>query len=159
MFIQSMMPSNHLILCHPFSSGPQPFPAPVFSSESALCITWPEYWNFSFSISPSKEYSELICLEPTGLISLLSKGLSRVFCNTIVQMHQFFSTQKALSLLYGPTLTSIHVVLVVQSLNPVQFFVIPWTAACQASLSFTISWGLLRLMKGTTEDGMVGWHH
>ena len=84
MFIQSMMPSNHLILCHSLL-WPSTFPTiRVFSSESALCIRWPKYWNFSFSISPSKEYSELICLGPTGLLSLQSKGLSRVFSNAIV---------------------------------------------------------------------------
>ena len=63
MFIQSMMPSNHLILCHPLL-WPSTFPTiRVFSSESALCIRWPKYWNFSFSICPSNEYSGL------GLIS------------------------------------------------------------------------------------------
>ena len=65
----------------------------VFSNESALCIRWPKYWSFSFSISPSNEYSALISFRLTGLSSLLSKGLSRVFSNTTVQKHQFFSTQ------------------------------------------------------------------
>ena len=56
-----VMPSNHLILCHPLLLLPSTFPSiRVFSSESALCIRWPKYWNFSFSISPSNEYSELI---------------------------------------------------------------------------------------------------
>ena len=55
------MPSNHLILCHPLLLLPSVFPSiRVFSSESALCIRWPKYWSFSFSISPSKEYSGLI---------------------------------------------------------------------------------------------------
>ena len=61
MSIRSEMPSNHLILCHPFLLPPSIFPSiRVFSNESALCIRWPEYWSFSFSISPSNEYLGLI---------------------------------------------------------------------------------------------------
>ena len=61
MFIESVMPSKHLILCHPILLLPSIFPSiRVFSSESALCIRWPKYWSFSFSISPSSEYSGLI---------------------------------------------------------------------------------------------------
>ena len=74
----------------------------VFSNESALCIWWPKYWSFSLSISPSNEYSGLISFRISSLISLQSKGLSRVFSNTTVQKHQFFY------LLSGPTLTSVH---------------------------------------------------
>jgi len=59
--IESVMPSNHLILCCPFLLLPSIFPSiRVFSNESVLCIKWPKYWSFSFSISPSNEYSELI---------------------------------------------------------------------------------------------------
>ena len=59
--IESVMPSNHLILCHPLLLPPSIFPnIQVFSNESALCIRWPKYWSFSFSISPSNEYSGLI---------------------------------------------------------------------------------------------------
>ena len=68
----------------------------VFSTESAFCIRWPKYWSFSFSISPSSEYSGLISLGLTGLISLLSKGLSRVFSSTTVQKYQFFNAQPSL---------------------------------------------------------------
>ena len=69
MSIELVMPSNHLILCHPLLLLPSIFPSiRVFSSESALPMRWPKYWNFSFSISPSNEYSGL-----TGLISLQSK--------------------------------------------------------------------------------------
>ena len=74
MFIESVMLSNHLIVCHPLLLLPSIFPSiRVFSNESALCIRWPKYWSFSFSfnISPSNEHP--------GLISLQSKGLSRVF--------------------------------------------------------------------------------
>ena len=61
MSIKSVMPSNHLILCRPPLSPPSIFPSiRVFSSESVLCIRWPNYWGFSFSISPSNEYSGLI---------------------------------------------------------------------------------------------------
>ena len=59
--ISSVMPSNHLILCHPLPLLPSVFPSiRVFSGESILCIKWPKYWSFSFSISPSSEYSGLI---------------------------------------------------------------------------------------------------
>ena len=97
MFIESVMPSNHLILCRPLLLL-SIFPSiMVFSNESDLCIRWPKYWSLSFSISPSNEYSGLISfLGWTGLISLQSKGLSRVFSNITVQKHQFFSTQLSL---------------------------------------------------------------
>ena len=74
--IELMMPSNHLILCHPLLLLPSIFPSiRVFSNESALCIRWPKYWSFSFSISPSNEYSGLISFKIDWLISLLSKRL------------------------------------------------------------------------------------
>ena len=61
MSIESVMPSNHLILCHPLLFSPSIFPSiRVFSNESVLCIRWPNYWSFSFSISPSNEYSGLV---------------------------------------------------------------------------------------------------
>ena len=91
---ESVMPSNHLILCHPLLFLPSIFPSiRVFSNESVLHIWWPKYWNFSFSISSSNEYSGLIPLRWTGWISLQSKGLSGVFSNTTVRKHQFFSAQ------------------------------------------------------------------
>ena len=105
MFIESVMPSSHLILCRPLFLLLSIFPSiRVFSSESVICIRWPKYWNFSFSISPSNEYSGLISLGLTGLISLQSKGLSRVFSNTTVQKHQ----SSSLSFLCSPPVTSIH---------------------------------------------------
>ena len=97
MSIKSVMPSNHLILCHPFLLPPSIFPSiKVFSNESALSIKWPEYWSFGFNISPSNEYSRLFQLGLTGLISLQSKGLSRVFINTTVQKHWFLGPQSFL---------------------------------------------------------------
>ena len=92
MFIDSVMPSNHLVLCHPLLLLPLIFPSiRLFSNESAICIRWQKYCSFSFSISPSNEYSGL-----TGLISLQSKGLSSNSSNTTVQKHQFFSAQLSL---------------------------------------------------------------
>ena len=76
----------------PFSSCPQSFPA----SESALCIRWPKYWSFSFSISLSNGYSGLISFRIYWLDHRVSKGLSRVFSSTTVVKHQFFSAQPAL---------------------------------------------------------------
>ena len=78
MSIESMMPSNHLILCHPLLLLPSIFPSiRVLSNELAFHIRWPKYWSFSFSSNHSNEYSGL-SLGLTGLISLQSKGLSRV---------------------------------------------------------------------------------
>ena len=95
------MPSNHLILCHPLLLLPSIFPSiRVFSNESVLHIRWPKYCSFSFSISPSNEYSGLISFRWTAWISLQSKGLSRVFYNTTFQKHQFFSAQHFLQLLH-----------------------------------------------------------
>ena len=89
--IESVMPSNHFILCHPRLLLPSVFPSiRVCSNESVLLIRWPKYWNFSCSISPSNEYSGLISFRINWLISLQSKGLSKVFSNTTVQKHQFF---------------------------------------------------------------------
>ena len=98
MSIESVMPSNHLILCCPPLLLPSVFPSiRVFSSESVLRISWPKYWSFSFSISPSNEYSGLLSFKiDLGLISLLSKGLPRVFSHTTVQKHQFFGAQLSL---------------------------------------------------------------
>ena len=93
-----VMPSNHLILCHPLFLTPSIFPSiRVFSSQSVLHIRWPKYClSFSFSISPSSEYSELISFRMDLLDLLASKGLSRVFSNTTVQKHQFFSSHLSL---------------------------------------------------------------
>ena len=97
MSIESVMPSNHLTLCCPLLLPPSIFPSiRVFSNELVLCIRWPKYWSFSFSISPSNEYSGLISLGWTGWISLQSKGLSRVLSKTTVQKHQFFGAQLSL---------------------------------------------------------------
>ena len=94
MSIELVMPSNHLVLCHPLLFPPSIFPSiRVFSNESVLHIRWPKYWSFSFSTSASNKHPGLISSGWTGWISLQSKGLSRVFSNTTVQKHQFFGTQ------------------------------------------------------------------
>ena len=100
MFIESVMPSNHLILCRPLLLLPSIFPSiSVFSSESALHIKWPKYWSFSFSISPFNEYSGLISFR-NGWFDLAVQESSTP---------QFKITNSlVLSLLYGPTLMSIH---------------------------------------------------
>ena len=91
MSIESVMPSNHLILCHPLLLLPPIFPSiRVFSNESALRIRWPQYWSFGFNICPSNEHPVLISFMMDWL---QSKGLSRVFSSTPVQKHQFFGTQ------------------------------------------------------------------
>ena len=92
-----LMLSNHLTLCLPLLLLPSVFPSiRVFSKESVLCIRWPKYWSFSFSISLSSEYSGLTSFRMGWLDLLQSKGLSRVFSNTTVQKHQFFSAQLSL---------------------------------------------------------------
>ena len=75
MSIKSVMPSNHLILCCPLLLPPSILPSiRVFSNESALCIRWPKYWSFSFSISPSNEYSGLIFFRIDSLDLLAVQG-------------------------------------------------------------------------------------
>jgi len=75
MSIESVMPSNHLILCHPLLLLPSIFPSiRVFSNESALCIRWPKYWSFSFSISPSNEHPGLISFRMDWLDLLAVQG-------------------------------------------------------------------------------------
>ena len=97
MSIESVTPSNHLILCCPLLLLPSIFPSiRVSSNESVLRIRWAKYWTFSFSISPSNEHSGLIFLGRIGWISLESKGLSITFSNTRVRKHQFFSAQLSL---------------------------------------------------------------
>ena len=103
MSIESVMPSNQLILCRPLLLLPSIFPSiRIFSNDSALRIRWPKYWSFSFNISPSNEHLGLISFRITGLISLHSKGLEP-------QHHSSKSINSlVLSFLYSPTLTPIH---------------------------------------------------
>ena len=90
MSTESVMPSNHLILCHPLLLPPSIFPSiRVFSNESILHIRWPKYWSFSFNIPMNIQ--DWFPLGLIGLISMQSKGLSGVFFSTI-QKHQFLGT-------------------------------------------------------------------
>ena len=97
--INSVMPSNHLDLCRPLLLLPS-----VFSSESVLCIRCPKYWSISFSISPSNEYSGLISFRIDWLDLLSVQGTLE--SSPTLQFKSMNSL--ALSLLYGPTLTSTH---------------------------------------------------
>ena len=103
--IKSEMPSNHLIFCCPLLLLPSIFPSiRVFSNESILCIRWPKYWSFSFSISPSNDYSGLISFRMDWLDVLAVQGTLKSSPTS-----QFKSINSSvLSLLYGPTLTFIH---------------------------------------------------
>ena len=90
MSIESVMTSNHLIFCHPLLLLPSIFPSiMVFSNESALCIRWPKYWSFSFSISPSNEYSGLISFRIDWL-DLLAVHSSKT---SVLQHSTFFMVQ------------------------------------------------------------------
>ena len=100
MSTQSVMPFNHLILCCPFLLPPSIFPSiRVFSKESVLCIRWPKYWSFSFSISPSNEHPELISLRMDWLDLLAVQGtLKSLFQHhsskaSILQCSAFFTVQ------------------------------------------------------------------
>ena len=107
MCIESVMPSDHLILCCPLLLLPSIFPSiRVFSNESALCIRWPKYWSFSFNISPSNEHSGLNSFRMDWLDLLAVQGLSRVLSNTTVQKHQFFGAQLSLVQLSYPYITT-----------------------------------------------------
>ena len=102
--IESVMPSNHLILCHPLLL-PSVIPSTgVFSSESVLCIRWPKYWSLSFSISLSNEYSGLISFTIDWFDLLTALGTEESSAGP-----QFKSISSlVLSLLYGPAVTSVH---------------------------------------------------
>ena len=91
MCIEPVIPSNLLLLL------PSIFPSiRVFSKESVLRIRWPKYWSFSFSISPSNEYSGLISFKMDWFDLLAVQGLSSIFFNTTVQKNQFFGAQLSL---------------------------------------------------------------
>ena len=107
MSIKSVMPSNHLILCHPLLFSPSIFPSiRAFSNKSALHIRWPKYWSFSFNISPSKDYSGLISFRMDGLVGFPCSSRDSQESSSTPQFKSINSL--ALSFLYSPTLTSIH---------------------------------------------------
>ena len=97
MSIESVMPSNHLILCHPLLLLPSTFPSiRVFSNELALCIRWPKYWSFSFNISPSSEHPGLISFRMDWLDLLAVQGTLKNLFQHHSSKHQFFSAQLSL---------------------------------------------------------------
>ena len=108
MSIESVMPSSHLILCFPLLLLPPiPLSIRVFLNESVLHIRWPNYWSFSFCISSSNEYSELISFRMDWLDLLAVQGTARrVFSNTTVQKHQFFGAQLSSVQLSHPYMTT-----------------------------------------------------
>ena len=94
MSIESVMPSNHLILCHPLLLLTSIFPnIRVFSNEPVLCIRWPKYWHYSFSISPSNEHLGLISFRMDWLDLLAVQGTLKSLPQHPVRKHQFFSAQ------------------------------------------------------------------
>ena len=94
MYIELLMPSNHLILCRPLLLPPSIFPSiRVFSNESVLHIKWPKNWSFSCSISPSNEYSGLISYKMDWLDLFEVQGTLKNLLNTTFQKHQFFDIQ------------------------------------------------------------------
>ena len=100
MSIESVMPSNHLILCHPLLHLPPIFPSiMVFSNESALCIRWPKYWSLSFNISPSNEHPGLISFRMDWLDLLAVQGTLKSLLQhhsskaSILQHSAFFTVQ------------------------------------------------------------------
>ena len=102
--IELVMPSHQLVICHPLLL-PSIFPrVRVFASESVLCIRWPKYWSFSFSISPSNEYSGLISFRIDWFDLASPRGSQESSPIPEFKTINF----SALSFLYGPTLTSIH---------------------------------------------------
>ena len=103
--IESVMPPNHLNLCHPLLLLPSIFPSiKVFSNESVLCIKWPKYGSFSFNISPSNEYSGLISFRMDWLDLLAVQVTLKESCPT----PQFKSINSAFSFLHSPTLAPIN---------------------------------------------------
>ena len=97
MSVESVMPSNYFILCHPLLLLPSIFPSiRVFSKELVLYNRWPKYWRFSFIISPFNEYSGLISFRIDWFDLLAVQGLSRVFSSITVQKHKLFGAQLSL---------------------------------------------------------------
>ena len=115
MFMELVMPSNHIILCHPLLLLPSIFSnIRVFPNELVLRIMWPKYWSFSFNISPSKEHPGLISfrmdwlelLAVQGTLKSLLQKKKKVFSNTTVQKHPFFSAQLSLESNSHPYMTT-----------------------------------------------------
>ena len=146
--IESVMPSNHLILCHPVLLLPSIFPSiRVFSNESVFHIRWLKYWSFSFSISPSNEYSGLISFRMDWLDLLAVHGtLKRILQHhsskaSVLWHSAFFTVQ-----LSHPYMTTGKTIALtrrtfdeVKLLSHVRLFATPWTIAYQAPPSMGFS--------------------
>ena len=105
MSIELVMPSNHLILCHPFLLLPSIFPSiTVFSNESVLRFRWPKHWSFSINSSPANEYSGLISFRMDWLDLLAVQGTLK----SLLQHHSSKASVLQHSAFFSPTLTSIH---------------------------------------------------
>ena len=105
MSIESVMPSNHLILCRPLLLPPSIFPSiRIFSDESVLCTRWPKYWSFSFSISPSNEYSGLISFRMDWLDLLAVQGTLK----SLLQHHSSKASNSLALSFSSPAITSVH---------------------------------------------------
>ena len=127
MSIESLMPSNHLILCHPLLLLPSFFSSiRIFSNDSALCIRWPKYWSFSFSISPSNEYSGLVFLRidwfdllavqraPKSLLQYHSLKATILQCSVFFMAqlsHLYMTTGKTIALTIGTFVSQLMSVL------------------------------------------------
>ena len=136
MSIESVMPSNHLILCLPLLLLPSVFPSiRVFSSESALHIRWPKCWSFSFNISPSNEQPGLISFRMDWLDLLAVQGTLK----SLLQHHKWRWTYPCVPCV----------------LSCIWLFVAPWTVACQASLSMEFSrqeyWVAISYSRGSSQ--------
>ena len=104
MSFESVIPSNHLLFCHP-RLLPSVFPSiRVFSNDSAVCMRWLKYWSFSFSISPSSKYSKLIFFRINWFDLLVFQGTQESF----PAPHFKSINSSAFCLFYGPTLTSVR---------------------------------------------------
>ena len=163
--IESMMPSNHLILCCPLLLLPSVFPGSrVFSNESALCFRWPKYWSFSFSISPSNEYSglisfridwfDLLAVQGT-LMSLLQNHNVKtwiVWCLAffMVQLSHLYMTTGKTTALIMETFVSKVMFLLSNTLS--RFVIVFFFFFSQKQASFNFMAGISALIKETVES-------
>ena len=137
MSIKLVILSNHLILCHPLLLVPSIFPSiRVFSNESVLRIRWPKYWSYSFSISPSNEYSGIISFRMDWLDLLAIQGILK----SLFQYHSSKASILQHSAFFIVQLSHPYMLLLLLShFSRVQLCATPWTAAYQASLSLGFS--------------------
>ena len=169
--IESVMPSNHLILCHPLLFLPLIFPSiRVFSNESALCIRWPKYWSFSFNTSPSNEHPGLISFRMDWLDLLAVQGtlksllqhhsskasVLRYLASFIVQLsHPYMTTGKIIALTRRIFVDKVMSLLF---LFVFFFFLEKQTSTCSASFGCVWSVGsLITLCSPTNEPCELVW--